>query len=164
MALHPEMPSWETYMATRDRMVAQHPTLKFVGMHMASLERDVGELAAFLDRFPNAVVDVAARIGQLQYQSQKDRARVRDFLIRYQDRLLYGTDLAQEPTQSGKALAKETEAFWKMHWRYFNTEDTFKVADLDRPIQGLGLPRGVVDKLYRLNAERAFPNAWAGRP
>ena len=162
MYLHPEMPSWEAQMAARDRMVAAHPQLHFIGVHMASLERDVDELAAFLDRFPDAVVDVAARIGQLQYQSQKDRERVRRFIIKYQDRLLYGSDLAQAPDQDGAAFGREAEGVWRMHWRYFNTADSFKVADLDRPVQGLALPREVVDKLYRLNAQAAFAGAWGG--
>ena len=160
MALHPEMPSWEDQMAARDRMVAAHPKLRFVGMHMASLERNVDELAAFLDRFPLAKVDLAARIGQLQYQSQRDREKVRRFMIRYQDRLMYGTDVSQSPQQSGAALMKEVEPVWRMHWRYFNTEESFKVSDLEQPVKGLGLPKAVVDKLYHLNAERSFPAAW----
>ncbi|WP_457443638.1 amidohydrolase family protein [Roseateles sp. P5_E4] len=163
MALRPEMPSWEAQMAARDRMVAAHPGLRFVGVHLASLERNVDELAAFLDRFPNAVVDVAARIGQLQYQSQKDRERVRRFFIKYQDRVMYGSDMSQAPDQDGTALAREAEGVWRMHWRYFNTADSFKVADLDKPVKGLALPREVVDKLYHLNAERTFPTAWGGK-
>lgn len=160
MHLHPAMPSWEAQMAARDRMVAAHPKLRFIGVHLASLERDVGELAAFLDKFPQAVVDVAARIGQLQYQSQKDRERVRRFFIKYQDRILYGSDIAQAPDQDGAALAQEAEGVWRMHWRYFNTDESFQVSDLDKPVQGLALPKTVVDKLYRSNAERAFPGAW----
>jgi hypothetical protein len=163
MHLHPEMPSWEAQMAARDRMVAAHPGLRFIGVHLASLERDVDELAAFLDRFPQAVVDVAARIGQLQYQTQQDRERVRRFFIKYQDRILYGSDMAQAPGQDGAALAQEAEDVWRMHWRYFNTADSFKVSDLDQPVQGLALPRDVVDKLYRSNAERAFPGAWGAK-
>ena len=160
MFLHPEMPSWQDQMAARDRMLDAHPKLHFVGMHMASLERDVDELAAFLDRYPGAVVDIAARIGQIQDQSQRDREKVRRFFIRYQDRLLYGTDEAQEPTQSGADMASTTEKVWREQWRYFTSDQTFKVHDLDKPVQGLALPRGVIDKLYRLNAERAFPGAW----
>ena len=164
MALHPEMPSWEAQMAARDRMVAAHPGLHFIGVHMASLERNVDELAAFLDRFPNAMVDVAARIGQVQYQSQRNREHVRQFFIRYQDRLMYGSDMSQEPGQDGAALAREAEGVWRMHWRYFNTADSFKVGDLDKPVKGLALPRAVVDKLYHLNAERTFPGAWSAKP
>ena len=160
MALHPEMPRWEDQIAARDRMLDQHPTLRFVGMHMASLERSVDELAAFLDRYPAAVVDVAARIGQIEVQSQRDREKVRRFFVKYQDRLLYGSDISQEPTQSGAAMAAETTRAWREQWRYFVTADTFTVPEVDGPVKGLALPRVVVDKLYRLNAERAFKGAW----
>ena len=154
MALHPEMPSWEAQMAARDRMLAAQPGLRFVGMHLASLERSVDELAAFLDAHPAAVVDVAARIGQLQYQSQRDRDRVRAFFIKYQDRLLYGSDLSQAPDQPAAGMAAEARSVWRAHWRYFNTADTMTVPELSRPVRGLALPKAVVDKLYRLNAYR----------
>jgi predicted TIM-barrel fold metal-dependent hydrolase len=164
MHLHPGMPSWEQHIAARDRMLVSHPRLRFVGVHLASLERDVDELAAFLDRFPSAVVDVAARIGQLQHQSQRKREAVRQFFIRYQDRVLYGSDLTQAPDQPGAAMAVEAERVWRSHWRYFNTDDTFTVPELDSPVRGLALPRAVVDKLYRRNAERAFDRGWRTRP
>jgi hypothetical protein len=64
---------------------------------MASLEWSVDELAKFLDAYPNATVDLAARMTQVQYQSKSDREKVRSFFIRYQDRLLYGTDLTENP-------------------------------------------------------------------
>ena len=160
MYLHPEMPSWHDQMAARDRMLDAHPKLHFVGMHMASLERDVDELAAFLDRYPGASVDVAARIGQIQSQGQQDREKVRRFFIKYQDRLLYATDIEQEPTQPGAGMARETGKAWREQWRYFTSADTFKVADLDKPVKGLALPRGVIDKLYHLNAERTFKGGW----
>jgi len=160
MFLHPEMPSWQDQMAARNRLLDAHPKLRFVGMHMASLERDVDELAAFLDRYPGAVVDIAARIGQIQAQSQHDREKVRRFFVRYQDRLLYGSDLSQEPGQAGSAMAAETDKVWRAQWRFFVSDDTFAVDDLEGPVRGLALPRGVIDKLYALNARRAFPGAW----
>ena len=57
-------------------------------------------------------------------------------------------------------LLKEVEPVWRMHWRYFNTEESFQVSDLKKPVKGLGLPKVVVDKLYHLNAERSYPTAW----
>ena len=164
MYLHPEMPSWEDQMAARNRLLDAHPGLHFVGMHMASLERNVDELAAFLDKYPGATVDIAARIGQIQSQSQADREKVRRFFVKYQDRLLYGSDIEQEPKQPGAEMARESEKAWREQWRYFTSADTFKVADLDKPVQGLALPRGVIDKLYHLNAERTFPGAWSPKP
>ena len=57
-------------------------------------------------------------------------------------------------------MARETGKAWRAQWRYFVSADTFKVDDLDKPVQGLALPRGVIDKLYHLNAERVFQGAW----
>ena len=74
-------------MAARDRMLEKNPELIFVGCHLSSLEWSVEELALFLDRFPNASVDMAARMGQLFYQTHENREKVRDFFIEYQDRI-----------------------------------------------------------------------------
>ena len=160
MYLQPDMPTYERQMAVRDAMLARHPGLKFVGVHMASIEWSVDELARFLDRHPRANVDIAARIGQLQYQSGLDRDKVRRFFIKYQDRLMYGTDLAQSAAQPERAFADEIHTVWLAHWRYFNTGESQTVPELDAPVQGLSLPKKVVDKLFYLNAQKQYPQAW----
>ena len=97
MYLHPEMPAYETLMGARDRFVAHHPALIFDGAHMAILECSFDRLAAFFDAYPNAVVDLAARMTQVQYQSNGDYDKVRRFFIKYEDRIMYGTDLTENP-------------------------------------------------------------------
>lgn len=156
MYLHPEQPSYEDQMATRDRFVAAHPGLRFVGAHMASLEYDVDRLGAFLDRFPDATVDLAARMSQVQYQSVRDHARVRDFFIRYQDRILYGTDLTQDPTGDPAEFGASAHATWLSDWRYLATGESQRVDMIDADVPGLALPREVIDKVYFRNARRVF--------
>ena len=82
MYLHPEMPSYEEQLAARDRMLGKHPNLPFLGAHFGSLEWSVDALARFLEEHPSAVVDTAARMGQLEYQSQRDWKKVRDFMLK----------------------------------------------------------------------------------
>lgn len=165
MYLHPEEPSYETLMAARDRFVARHPTLAFDGAHMASLEWSVDELAKFLDRFPNAKVDIAARITQVQVQSRDDYAKVRAFFVKYQDRLMYGTDLTQNPpdpkarAQNPPAtddFAKEADESWRSDWHYLATEGSQHVDAINAEVKGLALPRAVIDKIYYRNARRFF--------
>jgi len=156
MYLHPEMPGYEDLMGARDRFVAAHPGLSFVGAHMASLEYDVDRLGAFLDRFPNATVDLAARMSQVQYQSVRDRERVRDFFIRYQDRLLYGTDLTQDPAGDPAEFRRSAHEVWASDWRYLATGESQRVDMIDADVPGLALPREVVDKVYHRNAARVF--------
>ena len=160
MYLHPESVSYEQQMAARDTMVARHPNMRFVGVHLASLEWSVDELARFLDRFPWANVDISARIEQLQHQSGLDREKVRQFFIKYQDRIMYGSDLAQSAEQTDRQFASETHLTWRKDWRYFNTNLRFKVVGMKQPVQGLALPKEVVDKIYRVNAQTEYPLAW----
>jgi len=164
MFLHPELPSYEQQMAARDRMLDRNPNLKFMGAHMASLEWSVDKLAAFLDRYPNTVVDLAARMGQVQFQSNHDRDKVRRFFIRYQDRLLYGTDLSQDPGSDPKEVRRDAHATWLRDWQYLATGLTFRVPELNAPVHGLSLPDDVVRKIYSTNAERWFGNPWRGPP
>jgi predicted TIM-barrel fold metal-dependent hydrolase len=156
MYLHPEGPSYETLMTARDRFVARHPDLRFVGAHLASLEWSVDRLAAFLDRYPNANVDMAARMTQVMYQSARDTKKVRAFFIKYQDRILYGSDLTQNPVDKPAEFTRESQAFWQMDWRYLATTETQHVGDLHADIKGLALPRGVIEKIYYGNAKRIY--------
>lgn len=160
MARHPEWPDHDRQLAARDRFLQQHPKLRYVGMHLASLEWSVERLADFLDRFPEATVDFAARMSHLQARAIHDREAVRTFMLRYQDRLLYGSDLSVSRGQSDADFVAEAEAAWRADWRFLVTDDWQRSADLGAPFRGLGLPAEVVDKLYRHNARRVFPGAW----
>jgi hypothetical protein len=159
MFRHPEVPSHAEQLAARDRMLTQHPTLRFDGVHLASLEWDVDEVSRFLDRFPLAVVDVAARMSHLEHQASRDGDKVRRFLIRYQDRILYGTDIAVLPDDPSGA-AQEAHAAWLEDWRFLNTAERMHSSEFDRPFNGLALPKAVADKIYSFNARRVFPTGW----
>jgi len=166
MYLHPELPSYETLMAARDRFVGRHPHLSFVGAHMASLEWSVDRLAIFLDEHPNAVVDLAARMTQVQYQSNADYGKVRGFFMRYQDRILYGSDLTEEPASAAAraqnppvepgAFRHEADAFWRSDWTYLATAGVQHIDAIKADAKGLALPRHVIDKIYYANAKRIF--------
>jgi len=161
MYLHPEMPGYEDQIRARDNFVAAHPGLRFVGAHLGSLEYDVDRIAAFLDRFPNANVDMAARMSQVQFQSVRDYDKVRKFFIKYQDRLLYGTDLSLNPdedqTDEQKAEFKRSaHETWTQDWRYLATPESQRVEMIKADVPGLALPRVVIDKVYYSNAVRAF--------
>ena len=156
MFLHPDQPSHADLMAARDRFVAAHPTLRFDGAHMASLEYDVDVLAAFLDKYPNANVDLAARVTQVQYQSVRDREKVRNFYIKYQDRLLYATDLTENPGDLPAEIRKSAHETWLSDWRYLATAESQRVEMIKADVPGLALPREVIDKIYYRNARKAF--------
>jgi predicted TIM-barrel fold metal-dependent hydrolase len=159
MFQHPDMPSHDTILAARDRMMVAHPALKVDALHLASLEWDVDQVAAFLDHFPEADVDLAARLVHLEHQAVTAPEKVRAFLLRYQDRILYGSDESYGPADDGASLAA-IHAAWIADWRFLAGSGSLHADDFDGAFPGMHLPRSVIDKIYRRNAERLFPAGW----
>jgi alpha-galactosidase len=160
MAGKAEWPDYEAQIAARDRLLDTHRDLAFVGVHLASLEWDVDRIADFLRRYPNASVDLAARLSHLELQASRDREKVRRFFIEFQDRILYGSDLARGRGQPDAEFAAEAHAGWLADWRFLAGGETLTSTEFDGPFQGLALPREVLEKVYGRNARRLFPSAW----
>ena len=159
--LHPEIPDYASQVAARDRMLERHPTLKVVGCHLGSLEYDVDELARRLDRYPNLAVDLAARLVHLQIQP---RDKVRAFLVKYQDRVLYGTDLefgrgsdaaAADPAARLARLAATYES--DAAWLATDQEVAADNARAGFTSRGVALPGPVLRKIYFENARKWYP-------
>lgn len=152
MFLHPEYPSYEDQINARDNLLKKHPGLTFIGCHLGSLEWNVDSLALRLDRFPNMAVDMSARICHLQYQSARDRKKVRDFIIKYQDRLLYGTDEGYSGSSNPDGFIKRMHEIWVDDWKYFTSDEEMTSDKFKGMFKGLRLPKKVVNKIYRENA------------
>lgn len=157
MYLHPEYPSYEEQIAARDRMLEKHPNLIFMGAHLGSLEWSVDEMAKHLDRFPNSTMDLAARMCHIQVQAQSDWEKVRDFLIKYQDRIIYGTDSGDYESAGEDQLKEKIHEEWKSDWQFLTSDDTMVSWKVDGDFKGLQLPREVVEKIYYKNAVSVFP-------
>jgi hypothetical protein len=147
MYLHPERPSKETILAARDRMLANNPKLRVVGCHLGSMEVDVDDIARRIDRYPNFAVDTAARTIYLMMQPP---GKVRAFLIKYQDRVLYGTDLELMPWADTPSALSHWQQEYLRDWKYFATDEWVDYEG--RKYQGLKLPEPVLRKLYHDNA------------
>jgi hypothetical protein len=64
------------------------------------------------------------------------RDRVRAFLIRYQDRVLYGTDLEFRPGEDPLGAISRWENEYTRDWKYFATNQTLVYKN--RIVRGLG--------------------------
>ncbi len=156
MFLHPEFPSYQDQLAARDSMLSKHPNLKFIGCHLGSQEWDVDELAKTLDRFPNMAVDLAARICHLQYQSVKNHDKVRNFIVKYQDRILYGTDMEYSGNRLDSTFYANALKARLNDWNYFTSDKEMTSRIVETPFRGLHLSKHIVDKIYYLNAIRWY--------
>lgn len=158
-----EGPAHAEVMAARDRMVEKHPKLKVIGCHLASLDHDLKEVAARLDRYPNFAVDTGARVMHL---STHDPATVGEFFDRYQDRILWGTDLFSERHHSKMEDWPRRKELGYLRYRYLEEFAYYETGgEIDfhgwrlRPkkIRGLGLPGRVLEKFYLKNALNWIP-------
>lgn len=142
-----EFPPFAQLMDELDSLLGRHPRTTFVAAHVASFPENLGWVGATLDAHPNFNIDIAARISELGRQPYT----ARDFFIRYQDRILFGTDVPPDP------------GYYAIYFRFLESRDEyFEYGTEEIPwlgrwrIYGLDLPADVLEKVYRRNAERVI--------
>jgi len=155
--LHVEGPKHEVIEKARENMHRKHPKTRFVNAHLAMLYYDPQKLATFLDTYPNADVEISATVQDLGRAPRFWR----EFIIKYQDRILMGSDGNPD---------RQPDEFWTPHWRYLETYDEYfyHPAQIRTPggspghgrwnISGIGLPDAVLRKVYYENALRHLPS------
>jgi uncharacterized protein len=141
----PQFPSKEAVLQARDRMFAKHPHTTFVALHMANWPENLDYVSHLLDTLPNVMVEFGAREAELGRQPR----RAREFFIKYQDRIMFGTDNGMD------------EAMYRNHFRWLETGDEYfdywgYPGQGRWEIYGMELPDPVLEKIYHKNAERLF--------
>lgn len=127
---------------TLERAVKAHPRTIFVACHFANCCSDLNRLGVMLDRYPNLFADMGARFAEIAPIPKF----VGRFFNRYQNRLLYGTDMQPEAgmyRESFRLLETADEHYYsryfsKYHWAWY----------------GFALPDPILKKIYRENALR----------
>jgi len=160
---HPR-PSRVALLAARDRVLERYPSLTVIGAHLGSLENDLPQLALLLRRYPRFAVDLSARTVALLHQ---DHGLVRDFLLEFSDRVLWGSDAVQQVPHS---LLSDEERRHQLDRYGYGYPASLAFYGQEGPVQygpypteGLGLPPAVVRQIFRDNALTWYPrlSAWA---
>ena len=160
--------TWEQLYAQFERRVERHPKTIFIGVHFGNDPEDPVRVAEMLDKHPNLYIDTAARVPEIgRVDARHDPARMRAFFEKYQDRILFGTDTGVGPEAQDLMLGStgetppgpaDVERFFTSTWRWFETSD--HAIPSPTPIQGrwtidgVGLPREILEKVYWRNAAR----------
>ena len=152
-----DFPSHDELIASRDRVLEKHPGLRMVGAHLGSLEYDVAEVAARLDRFPNFAVDTGERLLDLAIQ---DRDKVRSFFAAYPDRVLFGTDIDLDSPLSQMDEPTRQRTVEMMRDRYHRElafyREPAEIEFKGRKVTGLGLGADIQPKFLHDNAAKWF--------
>jgi predicted TIM-barrel fold metal-dependent hydrolase len=145
-----------------DRVIAKHRGTTFVCVHFANNPEDIDWVDQALDRNPNMMADLAARMPEVGRHNPR---KVHKLFVKHQDRIVFATDFmvydklilgssgdAERPTD------RDAEIFYEKEWRWLETWD--KNWEHMTPIQGdwtissIGLPAPVLRKIYFDNARK----------
>jgi predicted TIM-barrel fold metal-dependent hydrolase len=129
------------------RLVKRHPETTFIGAHVGCYGENLTWVGQILDDCPNYFIDISARLGELGRQPYSARR----FMIQYQERILFGSDMGPDPEQ------------YRLYYRFLESDDEYFNYNLsETPLQGrwhicgLHLPDPVLEKVYFKNAQKVL--------
>lgn len=163
-------PTFDAIITEFETRVLRHPNTTFIGAHFGNVAEDPARVESLLSRAPNYYIDTAARIPEFgRHRAEQMRA----FFVRWQDRVLYGSDLGlgEDPSEwmlgshgNEATTTADIERFFSSTWRYYETLET--EIENPTPIQGrwkihpVGLEPAVLKKIYGANAARLLHIPW----
>jgi len=135
-----------------DDFLARFPKLRVIFAHFYYIDDDIEKAEAFLTRSPSVSFDLTPGGGM--YKSfTKLNEQWREFFIRHQDRIIFGTD------NNGKKVPGDPEVFAVCRERinriraFLETRE--EIPDDPRPPHvGIELDRSILEKIYRTNFQR----------
>ena len=129
-------------LASLSKAVGENPNVTFVACHFANCCSDLNVLGDLLAKHPNLYADIAARYAETGPIPRFAAA----FITRWQDRLVYGTDMGMEGSM------------YRSTFRILETTDEHfydpSLSDYHWALYGFNLPKDVLRKLYQTNAEK----------
>ena len=126
--------------ATLERALRKHPRTTFIACHFMNLTYDLEQLGRMFDKYPNLYADISQREA---YIASIPRF-AKQFMEKYSDRLLWGTD-------QGYSLRMYRNSFHILE----TSDEHFYAWDVSNTrwcLYGLGLSDSTLRKLYRNNA------------
>jgi len=138
----PGIIGFDALIQSLENAVKNNPKTAFIACHFANLNHDIDKLGRLLDKCPNLYADISARYAE----SATIPRYMKAFYEKYQDRLLYGTDMGFDTSMykiTFRILESKDEHFYEIglfsyHWA----------------LNGFGLSKEVLNKLYHENAIR----------
>ncbi len=142
-----------------DRVYGDFPNVTFVHAHYASTIMsgiNLYKCAALMDKHPNMYIDLSMGGGIARYHKylKQDLDKIRDFVIEYQDRILFGSDII---------LRTKANDFDFLYERiacdiYLHQEEDYncEYGESDWDHKGFNLDEKILRKLYYANPRKVL--------
>ena len=129
-----------------DNILKRHPKLNLCLAHFFFLSENPERLAKMLDIYENLSVDITPG-GEMYIGFDKRPEYFKEFFKKYQDRIIFGTDMDFSPRIEGGIWLCDRQ------YRYFATDETLDSFD-DHKIKGVKMDTEIVQKIFSDNLLR----------
>lgn len=137
-------------MQTLEDAVSKHTHTTFIACHVANCTHDLAIFGAMLEKYPNLYGDISSRLKEMCTVPRYSTS----FIEKYQDRLLFGSDVGYDTT---KTMQYATDIY-EVSFRLMETADEHiyehNLFKYHWPLYGLQLEPEVLEKLYKKNADK----------
>ena len=141
----------EQHYEEHERWMARYPGMNMTMAHAYFLSNFPDRMEAFFERFPKVSIDLCPGIEMFDGFT-KQRNRWIQFFLKYQDRILFGTDNAVRPFE--QVVGHDGSYYDRIAYmrRFLETDDRFEAWGYN--LHGFALPENVLNKIYSENALR----------
>lgn len=153
----PEDPTREDLRAEAEQVLEKFPRLPIIFAHFNYMGDDLERAAQMMETYPNICFDLTPGAEMFPAFSKNWQA-ARDFFIRHQDRILYGTDSYNWKPKPDKTLEEQNGRRVNQVRRFLERTEPFTEDGYAEPWVPFGLPEAILDKIYRQNFLRLFGN------
>ncbi len=158
-----QIPEWSVYgenfpkreevLKQRENVFKKHPNTIFIGAHFGMTPENLDYTGYLLDTYPNYFIELSSVLSDLGRQPYT----AREFFIKYQDRILFGTDGGNNFGEKGWTVEK----YYQTYFEFLETDNEYFSYPLQGvvnqgnwKIYGINLPDSVLEKVYHKNAEK----------
>ena len=148
-----------------EELLKMFPNINWISAHFGCLPENLPKLSSTLDSYPNMFIDTGSTKWMIR-ELGKNIEETREFVKKYQERILWGSDIANRANFSMLYSRKNREKYWysrfwsqRMFWETPYEAD-LAFTDSDNPtgtrIHGLNLPKEILQKIYFHNAQKVL--------
>jgi predicted TIM-barrel fold metal-dependent hydrolase len=128
-----------------DRVLTKFPKLHAIFAHFYFLSADMDKASEFLDKWENVSIDLTPGT-EMYVNFAKQPERWREFFIKYQERIIFGTDVCDPESEEDLQNMIKTVKITRM---FLESDKEYQVWDLK--LKGIGLEKEVLEKIYYKN-------------